>query len=641
MKKSEKLFEAFTDLDDDLIENALPKEQEYDIVKPALKMHSWKPWVAGAAVAAAAFGVVFAGFKLFGSNNPNDPNTAPAWGLGDSVMPGGYPSGTFESGAFDGPSYGAMMVDWILYDCAEELVNAGDIICTGKVTDISFALFDKSTGRELSDSSNKRNAELNTVYEVEVKTPYRNVYESKIKFRAMGGLKDYRTDEQLELVKGTSDEAILILSEPPEINLGEEYLFILNQYDENIMPSIINAPQTAFPLNDSSYKERFSGAATQDIIDCLESGLVGHNSFSYASKLENENPHLSAEEIVKNEEVICTGKVTNISFEVLDLDTCQPPTENSVDMKIDLYTIYDIELIDAYKGTVGQKFRLLDRGGIKGYRVSEQLEALHNSEYINNKNTIIVWDDPPEINVGEEYLFVMRHSDYDRPYFFCHHNQTAFRLSDPDYKESYSNASVNDILECLGVKCHVGEGEHNCEMTITHDGQIHSLADAAQNALAEEIQNALVTDCQPEYQLKTFLTDEDCQKYGKNGYAIDLVFKDIDAPLYDGAYDKKAQVMCNATVLIGAENETSFIDYSYYYISTDGSSGQSNGGTYGLTKETRAALLKHIGECTLAHSNCINHTQTSHHEEDHTTVTPTTTTTTTGTHHSEHDETHH
>lgn len=629
MKKSEKLFEAFTDLDDDLIENAIPKEQEYDIVKPALKMHSWKPWVAGAAVAAAAFGVVFAGMKLFGSGNPN---SAPAWGLGESVMPGGYPSGTFESGAFDGPSYGAMMVDWILYDCAEELVNAGDIICTGKVTDISFALFDKSTGRELSDSSNKRNAELNTVYEIEVKTPYRDVYESKIKFRAMGGLKDYRTDEQLELVKGTSDEAILILSEPPEIELGEEYLFILNQYDENIMPSIINAPQTAFPLNDSSYKERFSGAATQDIIDCLESGLVGHNSFSYASQLENENPHLSAEEIVNNEEVICTGKVTNISFEVLDLDTCQPPTENSVDMKIDLYTIYDIELIDQYKGTVGQKFRLIDRGGIRGYKVSEQLEALHNDKYIKDKNTIIVWDDPPGINVGEEYLFVMRHADDDRPYFFCHHNQTAFPLSDPSYRDRFSDSSVNDIIDYLTF----GGNFPFCELKLSHNNQTVSLDKANSFIVQQEVQDVMANDCLPENALKMFISDELIEEYGNTEYVIDIVFDDIDAPLAGGGEDKKARTTCHAIALIGKLDKPSYLTYSYTYIGLDGSSENKSGGTYLLSDKSRKVLKMWAAMGDFGAEQSQN--DGVHHEEDHNAVpiTPANS----GNHHDE-NENHH
>lgn len=383
MKKSEKLFEAFTDLDDDLIENALPKEQEYDVVKPALKIQSWKPWVAGVAVAAAAFGVVFAGFKLFGSGNPN---SAPAWGLGESVMPGGYPSGTFESGAFDGPSYAHMMVDWVVYDTTEELVNAADIICEGKATDISFALVD---------------GKLYTIYDVDVTNGYKGVETKKIQFRVLGGMEDYKVEEQLALAEQTGDSAICVMEGAPEIRLGEEYLFLLAKFD-GAVPSIINNKQTAIPLQVTSYKDVFCGA------------------------------------------------------------------------------------------------------------------------------------------------------------------------------------TANDILECLGVKCHVGDdGPY---VAITHDGQIVSLTDTQRIAIISAVRDALVTDCLPENQLSTL-------GIIPGGYNIDLVFEDINAPLYDGAYDKMARVMCDASVYIGENNKASYIFYSYTYIGLDGSSEYKNGGTYFLGEKSRDSML--------------------------------------------------
>lgn len=587
--KTEKFFEAFTELDDDLVENAVPKKDtEYDVVKPALRIHSWRPIAAAAAVAAAAFGVTFAGMKLFGSGKIG---TAPAHGLTDSDNTGLYQSETFNSGDFDGPKFGETIVDWVMYDSAEELVKAGDIICTGKVTDISFELLDKKTARALTDGDDPKNGELNTIYEIEVTKQYHSYREDgirfdKLKFRVMGGLEDYKTDEQLELLKGTGDDTILVMHEPPEIKIGEEYLFILKQYD-NTLPCIINAPQAAFPLSDPTYKDEFSNATVQDIIDCLESGVVDRNSVSYASKLENENPHLSAEEIVKNEDVICTGKVTNISFAVLDLDTCLPPTENSVDYKVNLFTIYDIELINSYKGTVEKNFRLVDIGGIKGYKVDEQLEALNN-KYIKDKTTIAVWDDPPEINVGEEYLFIMRHSNADKPCFFSHHKQTALPLSSPYNKETYSNASVNDILNCFNA----GTNDPYAEMEITHNNRTFDLANIDRNALITAVQGAMVTDCQPDYDAGAPLLEQDIEKYCKSGYVIDLVYNDIDAPLAGGGDNKKAKVIYHATVLIGGANEASYITYSYTDFSLDGASEQHDGGTYLLSSSTRDGILK-------------------------------------------------
>lgn len=401
MNNTEKFFEAFTELDDDLIENALPKEQEYDVVKPALKIHSWKPWVAGAAVAAAAFGVVFAGFKLFGGGKPG---FAPALSNSDTL------SGIESNVSFDDTIMTHFMADWVVYDTPEELVNAAQIICTGKVTDISFALLDNMTMRERSDDFYEM-CSLFTIYEVEVTNGYKNFTgDNKLQFAVRGGLEGYKVKEQAALSEKLGDKAISVMDHHPEIEIGEEYLFILHWAD-NGTPTIINNTQTAFPL------------------------------------------------------------------------------------------------------------------------------------------------------------------------------------SDPSYRDSFSNASVNDILECLGVKCHVGEGDPYAELSITHDGQIISLAEIDHDKLTAAVWDALTTDCLPELQLNTVITEQDIEKYGKNGYAIDLVFNDIDAPLPDGASDKKAQVFWHATVLIGAENESSYISYSYTYISLDGSSEYKSGGTYFLGEKSREALL--------------------------------------------------
>lgn len=257
--KTEKFFEAFTELDDDLIENALPKDQDYDIVKPALKINSWKPWVAGAAVAAAAFGVVFAGFKLFGGGKP---------GFGPAVSSSDTLSGIESNASFDAYDYSHFIADFVVYDTPEELVNAAQIICTGKVTDISFALLDNMTMRERSDDFYDM-CSLFTIYEVEVRNGYKNYTDdNKLQFAVRGGLKGYKAEEQAALSEKLGDKAIPVMDHHPEIEIGEDYLFILHWAD-NGTPTIINNTQTAFPLNDSSYKDDFCHASAYDIINCL------------------------------------------------------------------------------------------------------------------------------------------------------------------------------------------------------------------------------------------------------------------------------------------------------------------------------------------------------------------------------------
>lgn len=75
--KSEKFFEIFTDLDDDLIENAVPDNREPETVHPAARSFTWKTFALSAAAVIAVFAAVFVGIKLIGSHrlNSNDPPT--------------------------------------------------------------------------------------------------------------------------------------------------------------------------------------------------------------------------------------------------------------------------------------------------------------------------------------------------------------------------------------------------------------------------------------------------------------------------------------------------------------------------------------------------------------------------------------
>lgn len=401
-KKTEKLFEAFTELDDDLIENALPKNQDYDVVKPALKIPSWKPWVAGVAVAAAAFGVVFAGFKLFGSGKP---------GFGPAVEASG------DSGAVDNAKYVYMHMDYIVYSSAKDLVDASDIIFEGRVEGISFALLDKQTAMELSENDDPKNGELCTIYEVTTNNGYKNVDYTSLKLRVPGGIKGYRVEEQLALAEKTGNSTIPVMEHPPELNIGEEYMFLLLDF--------------------------------------------GHDSVS-------------------------GGPMPTI---------------------------------------------------------------------INN-------------------------------------TQTAIPLSDPAYRDSFSGASANDILECLGAERPVADDNFNCEATVTHNNQTISLDKAHAFLVQQDIQDVMANDCVPENLAYPEITYREIEDYGNVGYVIDIVFDDVDAPLANGGEDKKAKTTCHATALIAKKYfPTSFITFSYTSIGADGSTEQEPGGSYILSEKSRDVLM--------------------------------------------------
>lgn len=294
--KTEKFFEIFTELDDELIENALPKENvsKRTAARPVL----FRALTIGAA-AAAACGALAIGLNVYNKNNSDNRagiatapvnSGIPAHGTGD-IMHGGategnkfddtmtYPiesgqpaqnpneftqigasmnaNGTPSTANADPASYVGISGDWKVYQSVEELVGEPEVIASGKVTDISF-------------SSDK--GSLCTIYTVDVATPYKGCSDGTLKFVMYNGLRGYKVEEQLKLLPENA-QFIPVYENEPEINIGDEYLFVLRRFNDS-MPTIICPEQTAFPLNvegDDGYRDRFSNASASDIIAYLNS----------------------------------------------------------------------------------------------------------------------------------------------------------------------------------------------------------------------------------------------------------------------------------------------------------------------------------------------------------------------------------
>ncbi len=286
--KTEKFFEIFTELDDELIENALPKENGSK--RPAARPVLFRALAIGTA-AAAACGALVIGINAYNKNRT--PIIAPASsGIpahgGDGPIAGGMMEGVYnhdtltypiESGqpaqnpnvftqigasiimnAASSPSYVGISGDWRVYLSPKELVEGTEVIASGKVTDISFALID-NTGKP-SDNGN-----LCTIYTVDVITPYKGCSDRTLQFVMYNGLCGYKVEEQLELLPKDA-QYIPVYEHEPEINIGEEYLFVLRRFNDYPI-TIICPEQTAFPLHDDSFKDRFANASASDIIAYL------------------------------------------------------------------------------------------------------------------------------------------------------------------------------------------------------------------------------------------------------------------------------------------------------------------------------------------------------------------------------------
>ncbi len=493
--KSEKFFEIFTYLDDDLIENTLPKAHEPETVRPASRSFTWRTFVLSAAAVIAVFAAVFVGIKLIGSHRLNG-NDTPLNGSEDET----------KNSAETSVQYGSIEVDWLVYSSAKEIVEHGDIIVSGRVTDISFAMLDKYTGTVVDTNLKDSEAELCTIYHVDVITPYKGCSEEKLQIRMVGGLKDYLVDEQIEVLKEHGGNAINILSDPPKIELGEEYLFVLAQF-EGTLPCIINSMQTAFPLNDRTSKEKYSNASVNDIIThCCEVSVVH----------KGETLTLSPEQI---------EALYSLIFEAWS--------------KVEV----------ANDAIISEQF--MKEYGEKGYCITSSSEL---SDLI-----VLIGEDKNDTVIGKN----------------------SYTGLPEGYREK--------ILEVLNGN--TLQQDPQKKVTVIHEGETLTLTPERSEALLETVEQAVLNSFDRETQLSTIISTQDMEEYGNNGYCITAEFNHYEKPQIKEGSDQKVKQICEATILISEEGESSYITYSYIEYSADSVSEKRSGGTFLLSKNSREKIL--------------------------------------------------
>ena len=143
--------------------------------------------------------------------------------------------------------------------------------------------------------------------------------------------------------------------------------------------------------------------------------------------------------------VIVLGKITNISFDVLDRATAKPPTSDSETENCDLNTIYSVEVIKAYKGSSAETVKVRMLGGLESVYVKEQIAALGDKA---NKG-IPIMDGSPNLEIGQTYLFVLCQYSDTMP-TLVNVQQGAYGIDDPLAKDDYSYVSLKEIISSFG-----------------------------------------------------------------------------------------------------------------------------------------------------------------------------------------------
>ena len=123
-----------------------------------------------------------------------------------------------------------IQAEYPVYDTAEEIVDASDLVFSGTVTEINYESLNvkSETGADSETGLVEATEIPYTIFDISIEKVYKgNVESSSISIKRPGG----KIDGQFFVVEGAST-----------IEVGETYLFITQTY-ENAYPSLLNVTQ--------------------------------------------------------------------------------------------------------------------------------------------------------------------------------------------------------------------------------------------------------------------------------------------------------------------------------------------------------------------------------------------------------------
>lgn len=161
-----------------------------------------------------------------------------------------------------------IQAEYPVYDTAEEIVNASDLVFSGTVTEINYESLNvnSETGADPETGLVETSEIPYTIFDISIEQVYKGNEESNsISIKRPGG---------------KMDGQVFVVEDASAIEVGETYLFITQTY-ENTYPSLLNVTQASFDMNNPeavNNGQENEGITLSEVLEYLNRGATNRQT---------------------------------------------------------------------------------------------------------------------------------------------------------------------------------------------------------------------------------------------------------------------------------------------------------------------------------------------------------------------------
>lgn len=246
------------------------------------------------------------------------------------------------------------------------------------------AVIPNDTSTDIDFANNKNSSDISSESTASVSTAERQTATA-----------DTTVTRAAENIESVSE---IIRDEPANTNSNSqnEKEKTVAQTDASVQHTTSPVPQTTLPVQHTTPENSQVNSETAPLPQQTDSIQYEYISGDYPY-------YATLSDLANKANQVFSGKVVNISFELLNMRNMQPLKDGEDTQWAMLYTIYEIEAEEVYKGSPST-VKLRIRGGIPYGYEQEQSALLGN-------RSIPVMEDVPALTIGTNYIFALYHAE--------------------------------------------------------------------------------------------------------------------------------------------------------------------------------------------------------------------------------------